>query len=110
LERNLIVERVRAGMRRARLEGRHIGRRPVDVDRIAVLRERDRARASARSPRHTASPVQPSAGSSSSPSRQSPPPSLYRWSAQKGCRKAPPKPLKTRPRNRRFLCLKRCGF
>ena len=28
LERNLIVERVRAGMRRARLEGRHIGRRP----------------------------------------------------------------------------------
>ena len=42
LERNLIVERVRAGMRRARLEGRHIGRRPVEVDRIAVLRERDR--------------------------------------------------------------------
>ena len=33
LERNLIVERVRAGMRRARLEGRHIGRQPVDVDR-----------------------------------------------------------------------------
>ena len=28
LERNLIVERVRAGMRRAKLEGRHIGRRP----------------------------------------------------------------------------------
>ena len=42
LERNLIVERVRAGMRRARLEGRHIGRRPVDIDRVAVLRERDR--------------------------------------------------------------------
>ena len=42
LERNLIVERVRAGMRRARLEGRHIGRRPIDVDRIAVLRERGR--------------------------------------------------------------------
>ena len=42
LERNLIVERVRAGMRRARLEGRHICRRPVDVDRVAVLRERDR--------------------------------------------------------------------
>ena len=42
LERNLIVERVRAGMRRARLEGRHIGRRPVDIDRAAVLRERDR--------------------------------------------------------------------
>src|SRR5580700_5235727 len=42
LERNLIIERVRAGMRRARLEGRHIGRRPVDVDRVAMLRERDR--------------------------------------------------------------------
>jgi len=42
LERNLIVERVRAGMRRARLEGRQIGRRPLDVDRAAVLRDRDR--------------------------------------------------------------------
>jgi DNA invertase Pin-like site-specific DNA recombinase len=40
LERNLIVERVRAGMRRAKLEGRHIGRRPLDVDRPAVLRDR----------------------------------------------------------------------
>lgn len=40
LERNLIVERVRAGMRRARLEGRHIGRRPLDIDRAAVLRHR----------------------------------------------------------------------
>ena len=40
LERNLIIERVRAGMRRARLEGRHIGRRPLDIDRAAVLRER----------------------------------------------------------------------
>jgi DNA invertase Pin-like site-specific DNA recombinase len=40
LERNLIVERVRAGMRRARLEGRHIGRRPLDIDRAAVLQER----------------------------------------------------------------------
>jgi DNA invertase Pin-like site-specific DNA recombinase len=41
LERSLIVERVRAGMRRARLEGRHIGRRPLDVDRAAVLRHRE---------------------------------------------------------------------
>ncbi len=40
LERNLIVERVRAGMRRAKLEGRHIGRRPLDIDRAAVLRQR----------------------------------------------------------------------
>jgi hypothetical protein len=29
-------------MRRARLEGRHIGRRPLDIDRTAVLRDRDR--------------------------------------------------------------------
>jgi DNA invertase Pin-like site-specific DNA recombinase len=41
LERSLIVERVRAGMRRARLEGRHIGRRPLDVDRASVLRHRE---------------------------------------------------------------------
>jgi DNA invertase Pin-like site-specific DNA recombinase len=40
LERNLIVERVRAGMRRAKLEGRHIGRRPLGIDRAAVLRHR----------------------------------------------------------------------
>src|SRR5580704_13099036 len=42
LERNLIIERVRAGMRRARLEGRRIGRRPLDVDRNAILRDRQR--------------------------------------------------------------------
>ena len=42
LERNLIIERVRAGMRRARLEGRHIGRRPIEVDRVALLQDRNR--------------------------------------------------------------------
>jgi DNA invertase Pin-like site-specific DNA recombinase len=41
LERNLIVERVRAGMRRARLEGRHIGRQPLNIDRAALLRDRE---------------------------------------------------------------------
>jgi DNA invertase Pin-like site-specific DNA recombinase len=40
LERNLIIERVRAGMRRARLEGRHIGRNPLVVDRVAIQRDR----------------------------------------------------------------------
>jgi DNA invertase Pin-like site-specific DNA recombinase len=40
LERNLIIERVRAGMRRARLEGRRIGRRPLELDRVAILRDR----------------------------------------------------------------------
>jgi DNA invertase Pin-like site-specific DNA recombinase len=40
LERCLIVERVRAGMRRAKLEGRRIGRKPLDVDRVALVRDR----------------------------------------------------------------------
>ena len=40
LERNLIVERVRAGMRRAKLEGRRLGRAPLEIDRDAVLRDR----------------------------------------------------------------------
>jgi DNA invertase Pin-like site-specific DNA recombinase len=40
LERSLIVERVRAGMRRAKLEGQHIGRKPLDFDRAAILRDR----------------------------------------------------------------------
>jgi len=40
LERNLIVERVRAGMRRAKLEGRRIGRAPLNIDRVAVVADR----------------------------------------------------------------------
>jgi DNA invertase Pin-like site-specific DNA recombinase len=40
LERNLIIERVRAGMRRARLEGRHIGRTPLELDHAAIHRDR----------------------------------------------------------------------
>ncbi|HXP45091.1 MAG TPA: recombinase family protein [Candidatus Acidoferrales bacterium] len=40
LERNLIRERVKAGMRRAQLEGRRIGRRPIAVDQTAILRDR----------------------------------------------------------------------
>jgi DNA invertase Pin-like site-specific DNA recombinase len=42
LERNLIIERVRAGMRRAKLEGRHIGRYPLKLDREAILSDRRR--------------------------------------------------------------------
>ncbi len=42
LERNLIVERVRAGMRRAKLEGRRLGRPPLNVDHDALLRDRQR--------------------------------------------------------------------
>lgn len=40
LERSLIVERVKAGMRRARLEGRQIGRARLDVDRKQVVNDR----------------------------------------------------------------------
>ena len=40
LERSLIVERVRAGMRRAKLEGKRIGRTPLNVDRDAIVRDR----------------------------------------------------------------------
>ena len=42
LERNLIIERVRAGLRRARLEGRVLGRKPLEIDRPALLRDRAR--------------------------------------------------------------------
>jgi len=40
LERSLIVERVRAGMRRARLDGTRLGRPPLHIDRDALLRDR----------------------------------------------------------------------
>ena len=40
LERSLIVERVKAGMRRARLEGRQIGRARLDVDREQIVLDR----------------------------------------------------------------------
>ena len=40
LERNLIIERVRAGMRRARLEGQHIGRNPLVLNHAGIQRDR----------------------------------------------------------------------
>jgi DNA invertase Pin-like site-specific DNA recombinase len=40
LESDLIRERVRAGMRRARLEGRQIGRARLDIDREQVVEDR----------------------------------------------------------------------
>jgi DNA invertase Pin-like site-specific DNA recombinase len=40
LERSLIVERERAGIRRARLEGQHIGRNPLVLDNLAIQRDR----------------------------------------------------------------------
>lgn len=40
LERSLVVERVKSGMRRARLEGRQIGRARLDVNREQVVADR----------------------------------------------------------------------
>jgi DNA invertase Pin-like site-specific DNA recombinase len=40
LERDLIRERILGGMRRAKLEGRRIGRAPLNIDRVAVIRDR----------------------------------------------------------------------
>jgi DNA invertase Pin-like site-specific DNA recombinase len=42
LERSLIIERVRAGMRRAKLEGRHIGRRRLELDEVSIRSDRQR--------------------------------------------------------------------
>jgi DNA invertase Pin-like site-specific DNA recombinase len=42
LERSLIVERVRAGMRRARLDGQRIGRVPLVLDTAAIQQDRQR--------------------------------------------------------------------
>ena len=44
LERSLIVERVRAGLRRAKLEGRRLGRPPMQVNREALWEDRQRGR------------------------------------------------------------------
>jgi DNA invertase Pin-like site-specific DNA recombinase len=40
LERSLIVERIRAGMRRAKMEGQRLGRVPLDIDHRALVRDR----------------------------------------------------------------------
>lgn len=40
LEGDLIRERIRAGMRRRKLEGLHVGRVPLDVDHEAIVRDR----------------------------------------------------------------------
>ena len=52
LERNLIIERVRAGLRRAKLEGRQLGRKPIEIDRSALLRDRARGLSLAQLAKH----------------------------------------------------------
>jgi DNA invertase Pin-like site-specific DNA recombinase len=40
LEKSILVERIRAGMRRARMEGQRLVRAPLDIDRAAIVRDR----------------------------------------------------------------------
>jgi DNA invertase Pin-like site-specific DNA recombinase len=40
LEKSLIVERIKAGMRRAKMEGQRLGRAPLTIDRAAIVRDR----------------------------------------------------------------------
>jgi len=40
LERSLITERIKAGMRRARLEGQRLGRAPLGIDHDALVHDR----------------------------------------------------------------------
>jgi DNA invertase Pin-like site-specific DNA recombinase len=40
LEKSILVERIRAGMRRARMEGQRLGRAPLDIDHAALVRDR----------------------------------------------------------------------
>ena len=41
-EKCMLVERIRSGMRRARLEGKRLGRAPLQVNRALLLRDRER--------------------------------------------------------------------
>ena len=40
LERSLIVERIKAGMRRAKMEGQRLGRAPLEIDHDALVGDR----------------------------------------------------------------------
>jgi DNA invertase Pin-like site-specific DNA recombinase len=40
LEKSILVERIRAGMRRARMEGQRLGRAPLDIDHDVLVRDR----------------------------------------------------------------------
>jgi DNA invertase Pin-like site-specific DNA recombinase len=40
LEKSILVERIRAGMRRAKLEGQRLGRAPLNIDHAALVCDR----------------------------------------------------------------------
>jgi DNA invertase Pin-like site-specific DNA recombinase len=40
LEKSILAERIRAGMRRARMEGQRLGRAPLNIDHGALVRDR----------------------------------------------------------------------
>ncbi len=72
LEKSLIVERVKAGMRRAKLEGRRIGRAPLNVDRAAIVRDRLAGLSLTEVAGSTGSPEPPSAGRKRCPDAEFP--------------------------------------
>ena len=39
-EKSILIERIKSGMRRARMDGRRLGRAPLNVDRNALVRDR----------------------------------------------------------------------
>ena len=40
LEKSILVERIKAGMRRAKQDGQRLGRAPLDIDHSALIRDR----------------------------------------------------------------------
>jgi DNA invertase Pin-like site-specific DNA recombinase len=92
LERSLIAERARSGMRRARLEGLRIGRPALDLDRQAILQDRKQGQKSG--------PDRPNlphlAGHRPQGIRRAN--TTLKDALQKGCRRAPPNFNKTNGR------------
>ena len=40
LEKSILIDRIKSGMRRAKLEGQRLGRAPLNIDRAAIVRDR----------------------------------------------------------------------
>src|ERR1035437_1227747 len=95
-------------MRRARLEGRHIGQRPLEIDRVAILRDRNRGDSltniakTHRVSRATVSRLLNQAKDAE--------PVINRELPKKGSPRPPRTPLNPDPQNRHFCRLKRYGL
>ena len=106
LERNLIIERVRAGMRRARLEGQHIGRNPLVLDNAAIQHDRQQGqslRQIAKGHRVSTATVQRVLRVSARPAtprQNSPEPAPLHSVYKRGHKTRPANPIKSMSRNR----------